>query len=487
MTLLEELSGIIKSDKIFNDSETLEMYSKDMGFSKPMRPRALVKPQNSDEVQTIVKWANKSGTPLVPVSSGSPRFRGDTVPSVPGAVIVDLSDINRIIKINRRNRVALIEPGVTFNQLQPKLAEEGLRLSIPFIPKPNKSVIASFLEREPTILPRVQWSFFDPLRSLELIWGDGEKFRTGETGNWPSMESGFEKKLAPLGLAGPVQTDFHKFVSAAQGSMGIVTKGSVKCEILPQIHKLFFVQARSLGNIVDFTYRLLRFRFGDELLILNNFCMASIIESEPDAVRTLARKLPPWVVLVGIAGRNVLPDEKVSAQQTDISNIAQQFGLNLVPEIAGVRNREVFNKVVNPSEQEYWKLNYKGGFQDIFFMTTLEKAPAFLNTLYSVADVHGYPSSEIDIYIQPTHQGASCHCEFSIPYDPSNQKEVGRVKAFYLEATDHLFQQGAFFSRPYGIWAEKAFNRDAQTKAVLLKIKNIFDPNNVMNPGKLCF
>ena len=120
-------------------------------------------------------------------------------------------------------------------------------------------------------------------------------------------------------------------------------------------------------------------------------------------------------------------------------------------------------------------------------MTTLEKTPNFLKTLYAVADAHCYPSSEIGIYIQPTHQGASCHCEFSLPYDPSDREEMQKVKSLYVALTERLFQEGAFFSRPYGIWSGMAFNRDAQTKAVLKKIKNIFDPNNVMNPGKLCF
>jgi FAD/FMN-containing dehydrogenase len=50
-----------------------------------------------------------------------------------------------------------------------------------------------------------------------------------------------------------------------------------------------------------------------------------------------------------------------------------------------------------------------------------------------------------------------------------------------------MLRQGAFFSRPYGIWANMAYNRDAQTTEVLRKLKDIFDPHNVMNPGKLCF
>jgi FAD/FMN-containing dehydrogenase len=50
-----------------------------------------------------------------------------------------------------------------------------------------------------------------------------------------------------------------------------------------------------------------------------------------------------------------------------------------------------------------------------------------------------------------------------------------------------MLRRGAYYSRPYGIWSQLAFNRDAQTTIVLRKIKGIFDPNNILNPGKLCF
>ena len=74
------------------------------------------------------RWSRgptRPGTPLVPVSSGAPHFYGDTVPSVPGAVMVDLSRMDKIIKVDARNRIAVIEPGVTYGQLQPALAKAG--------------------------------------------------------------------------------------------------------------------------------------------------------------------------------------------------------------------------------------------------------------------------------------------------------------------------------------------------------------------------
>ena len=64
---------------------------------------------------------------------------------------------------------------------------------------------------------------------------------------------------------------------------------------------------------------------------------------------------------------------------------------------------------------------------------------------------------------------------------------MSRIKELYTKASEELLQKGAYYSRPYGIWADMAFNRDAQTTTVLKKVKGIFDPNNVMNPGKLFF
>ncbi len=127
----DDLIRIVGAENVIDDPATLDVYSKDHSFIPPMKPLMVVKPKNADEVQGIVKWANQSRTPLVPVSSGQPHFRGDTVPSSGEAVIVDLSGMNRIIMMDRRNRVTIVEPGVTFSKLQPELAKEGLRLPMP--------------------------------------------------------------------------------------------------------------------------------------------------------------------------------------------------------------------------------------------------------------------------------------------------------------------------------------------------------------------
>ena len=484
----EELIKTVGQANVLDDEKTLDVYSKDESFARPLKPRFVVKPKNVDEVQKIVQWANQTGTPLVPVSSGPPHFRGDTVPTATEAVVVDLSRMKRIISINRRNRMAIIEPAVTYGQLQPELAKHGMRLSTSLIPRPNKSVLTSLLEREPRVTPRYQWAYLDPLRCLEIVWGDGNKFWTGSAAGGPQvLEEQWKKESWQVGGGGPAQVDYYRLASAAQGSMGIATWASVKCEVLPQIHKLFFAASQKLEDLIDFTYRLLRIRFGDELLIMNNAELACALGKGTDQIEALMKELPPWTVIVGIAGRDIMPRERVEFQEKDISEIAQQFGLKLNQAVPGANGVQVLNVILNPSEAPCWKLVYKGGCQDIFFMTTLDRTPEFVKTMYSVAESAGYPCPDIGVYLQPRHQGASCHCEFSLPYNPDDAKETTRMEELYTKASRALTNAGAYFSRPYGIWADMAYNRDAKSTIVLKKVKGIFDPNHVMNPGKLCF
>ena len=487
MSLKDELANIISSECFFDDSDTLDTYSKDLSFVKPNKPQAVVKPKSTDDVQAIVKWANQTGTPLIPVSSGPPHFHGDTVPSVPGVVIVDLSGMKQIINIDRRNRIAMFEAGITYPEIQPELTKAGLRLTMPLMPRPNKSVVASLLEREPTLIPGQLWSSLDPLRCTSIIWGDGQKLVTGDAGNWPSIEVARERKQAAAGPTGPGQTDFYRLVSGAQGSMGIVTWISAKCEVLPEIHKLYFAPAQKLDDLTGFIYQLLKFRFGDEILLLNNASLAYILGDGTDQIKTLMKTLPPWTTLVGIAGRSILPKERVECLEKDIADFARSLNLQLTPTIPGVENGQMLETLLSPSKEPYWRLGYKAGYQDIFFLTTLNRTPEFVSTMNSVAEANGYPTSDIGVYIQPMHQGVSCHCEFILPFDRDNQGEANKMQQLLTRASEELLKQGAFFSRPYGIWADMAYKKDMQTMTVLKKVKGIFDPNSIMNPGKLCF
>ena len=483
-----ELAAIVGEENVLNDDGTLESYSSDMSFAPAEKPSLVVRPGGVEEVQKIITWANKTKTPLVPVSSGPPHCNGDTVPGTGGVVIVDLTRLKKILNIDRRNRMAVIEAGVTYAELQPALMEKGMRLSNPLLPRANKSVIASLLEREPRLSARYQWSSLDPLRCIEVVFGDGNHLITGDAGmGSPDLEKQWAGQNWQVSPAGPGQTDFYRFLSAAQGSMGIATWASLRCEVLPQIHKLYFVPGKKIEDLLDFTFRILRYRYADELFILNGTDLALAIGEDANQINALKGQLPPWLVLVGIAGRTELPEERVEFQEKDISDIAGEYNLELVPSVAGVNGEDALKVILGSSGEPYWKYRSKGACQDIFFISTLDKAPAFVKTMSDVAEAAGYSVSDIGVYLQPRHQGVNCHCEFSLPYNPDSEEEVTRMQTLFNKASQALADQGAFFTRPYTTWAELAFEKDKPSTKILKQLKDLFDPNGIMNPGKLCF
>lgn len=482
------LAEILGKDNVFDDPETLASFADDTSFGMKLKPWLVVTPTEAKQIKTLIGWANETRTPLVPVSSGPPHFYGDTLPGAPNYVAVDLRGMNKILRVDRRNRMAVIEPGVTYGQLAPALAEQGLRLTMPLRPRANKSVIASLLERQPTVIPRYQYSVTEPLRTCGVVFGNGDVIFTGDAGNGPQdLTAQWESGLAQVDPKGPNATDFVKILTGSQGTLGIVTWASVKCEILPTAHKLCMVPADRLEQLIDFSYKIQRQRMGDEVLLVNSVQLANMLGRGAEQIEDLKKKLPKWIMLIGVAGRALFAEEKVAVMEMDLADYAQQCGLKIVSGLPGIPSREILNALHTPSPETYWKQNGKGGFQDIFFLTTLDRTPQFVDTMVMAADALNYPSTDIGIYIQPQHQGAAYHCEFTLYYDPTDAKESAVTRALYENASRLHLENRAYFSRPYGIWADMVYAGDADSKGTLRKIKMLFDPNHIMNPGKLCF
>ena len=198
-----ELENIVGSNHVLHDPSVLEGYSNDMSFARSIKPQYVLKPWNTEQIQRIVKWANENSAPLVPVSSGTPHFRGDTVPGEGGSVIVDMTEMKKIVRIDARNMVAMIEPGVTFGDLIPALEKEGLRTNMPLLPRSSKSVVGSMLEREPVIMPKYQWDLADPLACTEIVFGTGDIFRTGSAAGPGTLEQQWKAGGAQIEPSGP--------------------------------------------------------------------------------------------------------------------------------------------------------------------------------------------------------------------------------------------------------------------------------------------
>ncbi len=481
----KELGKIIGSSNVLDTPETLQNYSGDASFVPHIKPRCIVRPGSAEEVQFIVKWANETKTPLVPLSSGAPHFRGDTAPGVEGAVVVDLSRMKKIIRLDPVNKLAMVEPGVTYGELQPELEKEGLSAYMPLLPPSTKSVIGSVLEREPITMPSHHWDSTDPLLCAEVVFGSGDRFRTGEASGPDTVEEQWELGRVQMNPFGHSHVDFQRFISGAQGTIGIVTWATLKCCYLSGISRSLLVPSDTIEPLMELVYQPLKFRLGGKLFILNGLNLACLLGDNPQDIQELKKMLPPWVLFASFEGYGVLPEEKVAFEEADFTAMAESCGLKPAAAIPGAEAAALAALLCKTSPEPYWKTRFKGGFQDIFFLTTLDKTPDFIATMSGLSKQHNYPAEDIGVYIQPIVQGTSCHCEFNLYYNPAQQSEAaGQFTGAAIEA---LAGMGGFFSRPYPAWKDTAYRRAAGTLAMQRKIKDIFDPNGILNPGKLCF
>lgn len=465
---------------ISRSPEILDTFTQNAAFWSGKVPSAVVSVQSTEEVLELVKKANESGQPIIPVSSAGRHRKGGVTPAAEGCTMVDLSGCNKIISINRPNRMTVIEPGVTYPQLRKALAEEGLTFSAPVAPRPGKSVMASMLERVPLMGVNRQWNYVDPLSCCNVVWGDGVRMNTGEAygGSFDPLEQQAGGKYQLYG-GGPMMVDYCRLLAGSQGTMGIVTWAALRCNVLPENRKLILATAVDWGCMENFLYNMLHKRCGDQLFAMDRTQFAALM-GKPE----LAQTLPRWIGVVGLESRPMVPTSRIEAHTKLTVQAAREAGVELLEELPGISEQYAFSRIFEGNPDVYWKDVPMGASSDLFFNTTLDRAADFMRTVDRVALAQDFDPEQIGVYVQPRHTGTSCHVEFTIPYAP---EDAEAAKKLFEELSSACSRNGAYFQEPYGIWASLQYGRDPQGTDMLRRIKAVFDPRGILNPGKLCF
>lgn len=485
MTAREKLIEIVGPENFSDDPEVLKKYSKDFSLVPPGVPNYIVKPKDTYEIQKIVRFANDELITVVPVSS-QVHVNGGAIPKQ-GGIVIDLARLNRILEIDETNRRVRIEAGVTWEQLTKELAKKDGRMIMPFLPHAGRSVLTDVLERE--VPTNTVYDYGEPMQSMELIWPTGEIFRTGS-----ASVNGYPESVSKGANPSGPGLDFYRLVQGAQGTMGIVTWMSLKFESIPKRNKVFLAPIDDLAYAQEFLYRILPRRIGQECLLLNNTDLANLLAAEGSGdIETLRSILPPWTLILIVSGLLRRPEEKIAYEENLLHEVIKnEFRkISLTENLPGIP--ELGRKLLSllrspwPAEKPYWKNTWKGGSQSLFFITKPVLTPSYWEIIKEVAAQQGYLMNDIGIYIQPIEHNRACQMEFTFFYNPENEAEKSAIASLYRNAALSLLRQGAFFTRPYGELASMVYEQASGYAMALRRVKKIFDPKNIMNPGKLCF
>ena len=214
--------ALLGDDHVQIDSVTLDHYARSTSSSS-RRPAAVLKPGTCDEVADLVKIARRCRTPLYPISTGQNWGYGDACAVYAGQVIVDLGRMNRIERIDAELGYAVIEPGVTQQQLAGHLAEIGAPFWVDCTGAgPHSSLIGNIAERGFGHSP--YGNRFQSVSGMEVVLGTGEVLHTG-FGHYSEAKT---THLYPYGI-GPYLDGIF-----TQSNYGIVTKVGLWLQPIPE-------------------------------------------------------------------------------------------------------------------------------------------------------------------------------------------------------------------------------------------------------------
>jgi len=215
---IKEFEGAVGKEWVFTSDEDVALYrdpySPFLGEPEERLASAAVAPDGVEQVQAVVRIANKYKIPIYPVSTGKNLGYGGSAPVYSGSVVLDLKRMNRILEVNEENAYALVEPGVSYFDLYRYIQEKGLKLWVD-VPDPGwGSPVGNSVDRGGGYVMAQYRNHFDSHCGMEVVLANGEIIRTG-MGAMPGAKTWQEYK-----------TGFGPWVDGifSQSNFGVVTK-----------------------------------------------------------------------------------------------------------------------------------------------------------------------------------------------------------------------------------------------------------------------
>lgn len=451
VAIIEILKSIVGEGWVLTDEADLATYAFD-GFCMEFTPDAVVLPQNTAEVSAILRIANREKINIVPRGAGT-NLSGTSV-ARRGGMVMPLSRMDRILEIDGSNRCAVVQPGVVNADLQKALEPYGLMYG----PDPSSwyvSTIGGNISLNAAGPRALKYgSSREHLLGLEVVKADGTVIKIG---------SKTSKNAAGYDLP-------HLFCGA-EGTLGIITEATVRIIPVPEAER---------------TIQAVYANLDDACATVSKIIAAGIT---PSAMDLLDQTL---IDLIQGYGGVEFPEGATAFLliETDGHPATIKDEAGKIVNICNAYNAIDIQVARTPEENEIiWRARRSigGVFSKVCKTMINEDAtvpvaslPAIMKTVLKLRDKH-----KLNVGIMAHAGDGNLHP--AIMTDASNKEEMQRVDEFAEDLYRETLKLGGSLSGEHGIGlAKKQFVSMQFTNEALLmmrQIKELFDPNNILNPG----
>ena len=450
---LSELTSIVGKEDILTAKEDCMCYSYDATNQKFL-PEAVVFPHSTPQIAEIMSWANQHSIPVIPRGAGS-GFVGGSLP-VAGGVVVTLTRMNRIIKIEPENLTAKVESGVVTGDFQQEVEKLGL-----FYPPDPASLKFSTMGGNTAVCaggPRcVKYGVTkNYILGLEVVLPTGEIINTGVQTH--------------KGVAG---YDLTSLFVGSEGTLGIITAITVKLIPLPPAKKCM------LGIFP---------RIEDATVTVSSIIQARIIPATLEFIDQAALRcvedylhmgLPTHaeaLLLIEVDGDT----ETINRQSEKIKDICLQHGAEKVTIAHSQEEEEELWKARRSISPALLRLNPNKVNEDI--NVPISQIPEIIKRIRKITQHYQL------VNVNFGHAGdGNIHTNLMINKD--NPDEVKRAEQAVKEIFEATLELGGTISGEHGIGITKApyleMDIGTHNRSFMEKLKSLLDPQNILNPGKL--
>lgn len=451
--VIAKLREIVGAENVIVDPEKIEPYGAD-AVKEKFPPEAVVFPESTAQIVAIMKLANAN---LFPVTArgGGVGYTGGAVP-VDGGIVIGTDRMKKIIEISVDDLYAVCQPGLTTFELQQEVEKHGLI----FPPDPasyKDSFIGGNIAENAGGMRTPKYGVTKHyVLGLEVVTATGEVIRTG--GKTVKNVVGF---------------DLTGLMCGSEGMLGIITEATLKLLPTPEatstVRANFHSMEAACKVLTKFTPEGL---LPMAMEVIDKFCVAAVEENFAFGLSKDAEA----ILLVAVDGSR----EEVEKNAQTIERImAENGGFDILRAKSKEEEDKLWDvrRAISPSLMKYGTLKIN---EDV--VVPRSKVPELVARIEQIGKKHNTFVANFG------HAGdGNIHVNFVV--DRDNPEEIARARKCVSETFQLSVELGGTISGEHGIGYVKAqymdYAIDAPTLEIMKAIKKVFDPNGILNPGKM--
>ena len=447
----KSLVEIVGEEHASTHPEELYIYSHDLGTTEPQRPDYAVAPKTTEEVQQIVKLANREKIPVVPLGGGL-SLAGLALP-LRGGIALDLKRMDRIIEVNERARYVVVECGVSQGQLVSYLERlhPNLYHSEPGAP-PQATIAGNVAIHGQGDLAQAYGFNSDMVNGLEVVLPTGEICKIGSCSISPHWFT-----LHPL-------PDLGLFLGWS-GTTGIITRLSLRLYPAKKIRDVeqFAVEDEEL--VPEVAYKITHTEMAEDIVAFSQ------------AIPPFANELHTINIFMTADSEKELEFKKGLIWDDTLGDYIQKGDggfVSLSPEMK-------FELARRPqvSKTSDWKKG--GGFEYVGAIMPVDTYPECYRRGVEISARHDIPYTVLGRIIGRSH---AMMFSWTYAFNRADPESINHAREALHESDDLALELGGTIWKP-GVYGQKIVMEriDPNTLQLMKKVKELLDPNGIMNPG----